>query len=252
VLVVLEAVIRIGRKADALTLLLTLPVVEAHLSAYPCGLESRGFLMRISLLSNHLRSYAFTLAAVLTVALSAVVQSTTIRPLSLDELSRESSEVVHGRVIGAESFWNRNRSTIYSRITVATETPIKGDVAGEVSLLVIGGTVDGISSIVVDAPGLKEGQEVLLFLNRLEDLRAEVDLPVGARTFRLTDVVQGVLTVVTDAATQEKRAVSHIARDLLRDPVAAAQPELRNVALSLGGPEGLPLGELISRIQRIR
>jgi len=134
---------------------------------------------------------------------------------------------------------------------VAPQTTIKGDVSEEVAVLMYGGTVDGITSVVVDAPELKQGQEVVLFLNRSDNLRAEVDLPATVTPFRLTDLLQGVFTVVTDSATQEKRAVSHIARDLLSEPAAATQPALRTVALSLGGPEGFPLNELTSRIRQI-
>ena len=139
------------------------------------------------------------LAALLTCSLaSSAALATTIRLLSLEQLTQSSSEVVQGTVTDITSFWNQNRTTIYTRVTVTPERTLKGSAPDEVTVLLPGGTVDGTTSMVVDAPELKRNQEVVFFLHRADDLRQEVDLPASVIPFQLTDLLQGVFTVLTE------------------------------------------------------
>jgi hypothetical protein len=170
----------------------------------------------------------------------------------LEALTQASSEVVQGTISNIESFWNRSRTAIYTRLTLSSERTLKGSSPDEVTVLLPGGTVGETTSILVDAPELKPNQEVVLFLDRVDDLRQEVDLPASVTPFQLTDPLQSVFKVVTDPVSREKRAVSHIVILLPSDAVTPAQPELRSRLLSLGGEQGLPLDELAARVEQIR
>lgn len=63
--------------------------------------------------------------------------------------------------------------------------------------------------------------------------------------FRLTDLLQGKFDVVADPATGQKMAVSNAVK-LIEKP-AEIKPEM----LPPGGMKGLPLTDLINRVQQI-
>ncbi|MGH7802092.1 MAG: hypothetical protein ACREOW_15945 [Thermodesulfobacteriota bacterium] len=92
--------------------------------------------------------------------------ATSIQILSLERLTQSSSDAIQGKVTKIESFWNKNRTAIYTRVTLTRQRALKGSVPDEVDVFFPGGTVDGRTTIVIGAPEFKPGQEVVLFLNR--------------------------------------------------------------------------------------
>ena len=172
--------------------------------------------------------------------------ATSIQILSLERLTQSSSDAIQGKVTKIESFWNKNRTAIYTRVTLTRQRALKGSVPDEVDVFFPGGTVDGRTTIVIGAPEFKPGQEVVLFLNRATGYEEEVELPAAVVPFRLTDLLQGKFDVVADPATGQKMAVSNAVK-LIEKP-AEIKPEM----LPPGGMKGLPLTDLINRVQQIR
>ncbi len=171
--------------------------------------------------------------------------ATSIQILSLEKLTQSSSNAVQGKVTKIESFWNKNQTAIYTRVILTREKALKGSLPDEVVVFLPGGTVDGRTTIVIGAPEFKLDQEVVLFLNPATGYEEEVELPAAVVPFRLTDLVQGKFDVVVDPATGQKRAVSNAVK-LIKKP-AEIKPEM----LPPGGVQGLPLTDLINRIQQI-
>lgn len=177
--------------------------------------------------------------------LPVIAWATTIQVLSLEKLTRSSSVILRGKVTKIESFWNKDRTAIYSRISLQREEELKGTTQAEVQVFLPGGTVDGRTTIVIGAPEFKEGEEVVLFLSQATGYQEEVALPETVVPFRLTDLLQGKFNVVVDPATGRKMAVSSAAKLLERPGI---KPEM----LPPGGLKGLALTELVTKIRQIR
>jgi hypothetical protein len=206
---------------------------------------------RISTLCHFGRAFRPTIWFVLLwcALFGASAFATTIRLISLEMLTRASSEIVHGKVTDIESFWYGDRRGIYTLVTFRPERVLKGKPPQELVVVLLGGTVGGTKSIIVDAPELHEGEELVLFLTRIAAVPREIRLPSSTTPFRLTNFVQGVFKVTRDKGTGERRAVSHAMS--VMDP-ASVSAELRTTVLSLGGARGLPLTELASRVAEIK
>ncbi|MFQ6040114.1 MAG: FlgD immunoglobulin-like domain containing protein [Candidatus Poribacteria bacterium] len=82
--------------------------------------------------------------------------------MSLENLSREASSIVVGKVLDAQSQWEDGN--IYTYVTVSIELYVKGAGDREVTIKVLGGTVGDITEWVSDAPIFQVGEQTLLFL----------------------------------------------------------------------------------------
>ncbi|MFX0201012.1 MAG: hypothetical protein ACFFCW_33245 [Candidatus Hodarchaeota archaeon] len=171
--------------------------------------------------------------------------ATSIQVLSLEKLTQNSSDVIQGKVIKIESFWNKRRTAIYTRVTVSRGEVLKGSVPSEVAVFLPGGTVGGRTTMVIGAPEFKHGQEVVLFLSRATDYKEEVELPTPVVPFHLTDLFQGKFDVMIDPATGQKKAVSNAVKLIY-------QPGVKPEMLPPGGLKGLPLTDLVTRIRQVR
>ncbi|MFH1283669.1 MAG: hypothetical protein ABII27_08400 [bacterium] len=83
------------------------------------------------------------------------------------ELTLAAKNIVRGKVVKKESFWDKERSIIFTRVTLKTNEVLKG--AGseeEVEFVVPGGTVGSLKLWIEDAPELDEGEEALFFIHK--------------------------------------------------------------------------------------
>lgn len=106
---------------------------------------------------------AFGLAALLSPAIAGATQ---MLALSIEQLSREATQVVRGTVLRSAGAWGPEGRRIYTY----TELEVRGVLAGEAKvgeqLLVrsLGGQVGGMGMRVAGAPRLQAGEDVVLFL----------------------------------------------------------------------------------------
>ena len=120
----------------------------------------------------------FLLLGILSVLLWCnTTYATTMKGLSMAELVNKSSLIVEGRVSQISSLWNENRTMIVTHIdiTLTSNALIKGELAdplikGElqdkkITLKFLGGSVDGITTVVLGNPSFVLDEQVLLFLH---------------------------------------------------------------------------------------
>jgi hypothetical protein len=90
--------------------------------------------------------------------------------LPFDQVARESALVVRGTVTGVYSAWDDAHETIFSYATVRVKHYI-GETTGPDVLMVreVGGTVGNYTQQAIGFPELREGEEVVLMLNKWDD-----------------------------------------------------------------------------------
>ena len=85
-------------------------------------------------------------------------------PAELVEMADDARAIVHGRVTAVRSQWSAGRRRIESLVLVSVSGYFKGDLGPTVIVRTLGGTMGAYRSVVIGAPVLKAGDEVVLFL----------------------------------------------------------------------------------------
>ena len=105
------------------------------------------------------------LVLLVTLCLS-VGRATTVIPPTFDELVTRAETIFEGTVTGLRSEWageGANRH-IVTYVSFKVEDPIKGAGGGDYTIRMFGGTVDGQTIEVTDAPRFKVGDRDILFV----------------------------------------------------------------------------------------
>jgi hypothetical protein len=164
--------------------------------------------------------------------------ATTLVRAGIADLTAANRRVIVGQVVDARSYWNPEHTFILTDLRVAPSEVLKGTHAGgDVTVTLMGGTVDDRTVMIVGGARLEPGRSYVMFLN-------DEDLPgvPAARTVR--DHSQGVFELVT-AADGATRAVSQASDHSL----VADGAGLREAP---GGRAGLPLAELVRQVKTAR
>lgn len=170
----------------------------------------------------------FTLLSLLLISLQ--LWSTTVRPLSVEELAGLSSEVVLGRALSAESRWDSEHKMIYTYTRFRVEKALKGSPAQEITVKQMGGSADGYTLKVSGVKHWSKGESAVLFLQRTA---------TGER--RVTGLTQGNFAV-------RKSASGELV-------VSNGVPDVRTFDAKSGSVTnykgmGLTMGELEQRVSR--
>jgi hypothetical protein len=109
------------------------------------------------------RSFCFL--GCLALAISTA-RTTTVIPPTFDQLVGDAEVIFEGTVTGLRSEWvgQGSQRHIISSITFRIEDPIKGGSGAEYTIRMFGGTVDGHTMEVADAPRFKIGDRDILFV----------------------------------------------------------------------------------------
>lgn len=103
--------------------------------------------------------------------LAGAAQATIVKSLSLEQMTTAADVIVVGEVLARTSAWNDEKTRIYTVTRVRVAEALKGSPGGgEIEVRQIGGTVDGLTQSIVGNAKLKEGEEVVLFLDQDERL----------------------------------------------------------------------------------
>jgi hypothetical protein len=96
----------------------------------------------------------------------AVARATTVIPPTFDELVTKAEMIFEGTVTGTRSEWTGEGSNrhIVTFVTFKIEDSIKGGGTSEYTIRMFGGTVDGQTMEVTDAPRFKIGDRDILFV----------------------------------------------------------------------------------------
>ena len=130
-------------------------------------------------------------SAVLSViCLAANANATTFAELSLDDLVTHSPVIARGHVGKVESFWNADRTAIYSHVTFQVEEMLRGNVKEkQIVILLPGGTVEDVSQVIIGAPRMESEKELILMLQKLStNQAARTSVPSG---YNLVGLSQG-------------------------------------------------------------
>src|SRR5262249_10219837 len=143
----------------------------------------------------------------LAVGLGAPAHATTLIRAGLDDLVAGNRTIVVGTVRSVRSYWNEEHSFILTDVRFDVEEVLKGNgKERDLTITVLGGTVDDLTTVIVGGAELVSGKSYVLFLDR-SDLPGVKDV----RTVR--DHSQGVFEVVK--ARDGLRAVSQASRQPL-------------------------------------
>lgn len=136
-----------------------------------------------------------SLLLTLSIALTAAsVRATTVVPPTFDQLVSDAELIFEGTVTDTRSEWTgqgRER-VVVTYVTFKIDDAIKGAPGGSYAIRMLGGTVDGETFEVADAPRFKAGDRDILFVEHN-----------GNQFVPLVGIMHGRFHVQTDAAGRE-------------------------------------------------
>jgi hypothetical protein len=118
--------------------------------------------------------------------------ATQVRYKTVEQMGAESSDVVLGRVTSVQSYWNAQRTKIFTETVIAVDESYKGSGESTVRLVQLGGEVDGVRVTVHGALSWRSDEEVFLFLE-----------PYEGSAYHVTGFSQGKFNIERDSATGE-------------------------------------------------
>lgn len=119
-------------------------------------MPSKPFLLRRA----GIFALAFALAGILTPPAGAM----TLIRAGLDDLVSANSSIVVATVEDASSRWNADANFILTDVFLTTTQVLKGDLGGEITLTLMGGTAGEFTTLVPGAAELVPGRSYVLFL----------------------------------------------------------------------------------------
>ncbi len=133
--------------------------------------------------------FRFLLLAVLAVAVVGGAANAAVVLQTTQDLTGNSSDIIHGQVLSAEGEWNDEHTFIFTRVDLKVSEQFKGTLELESTITVMapGGAVGEVGLKVEHAPQFEVGEQVILFLTPLEDGQ-----------FRVTAWEQGKFTIEED------------------------------------------------------
>jgi hypothetical protein len=173
------------------------------------------------------------LAVAMAAGAVAPSNATTLIRQSLDSLVRGSSTIVVGEVVAARSYWNDQGTFILTDVRFRATEVLKGDPRNtDLTVTLMGGTVDDLTTVIVGGAELLPGKSYLV-------LMGDGDLP-GVRGVRTVGHhSQGVFDIVR--ARDGIRAISQANRHpLYPDAFGFVDPP--------GGAKGMLLNDLVRSI----
>jgi len=95
-----------------------------------------------------------------------ILRATTVIPPTFDQLVTEADTIFEGTVTGIRSEWTGQGADrhIVTYVTFKIEDAIKGTLGAEYTIRMLGGTVDGQTMEVTDAPRFKVDDRDILFV----------------------------------------------------------------------------------------
>ncbi len=158
--------------------------------------------------------------------------------LSLRDLCERSNNIILARVISTQSFFNDKEKRILTNIKVEVTENFKGELKPSSNLVftVLGGTVNGTSTFVLDAPTFNVNEESILFLS-------SVNLPNNQKNHVVVGLSQGKFNVSIDPITKVKK----VSREQIEIPLKLDKD---SSPLPLTSRESIALNEFVKDIDQ--
>jgi hypothetical protein len=169
------------------------------------------------------------LAGALALAVALDAQATIMRYLDVEDLTRLSSDVIHGRVVDLSTYWSPDHTKIYTAIKVEVKERFKGSIASgqTITITQLGGEKDGMMLDFAGRPQFALGEMVVLFTTRSSSHLLIVGLKQGKMRVEGDEAVRdfsGITLVETESGGRGLQTIrpkrTRIAFDELRRRVA--------------------------------
>jgi len=183
-------------------------------------------------------------AVALTCGLAVPVGALSLKVADLENLVDGNTVIVVATVQDGYSYWNRDGGLLLTDFQVAVTEVLKGQVEGELTFTMMGGSDGKFTTIIPGGAILLPDQSYVLFL------RQEI-LPGTDPVTTIAEHSQGVFDItdrggVLWATSQAKDAHLLPGEDLEEE--GGSEPPLGDVP---GGEEGLALDELVGSIKEL-
>jgi hypothetical protein len=123
------------------------------------------------------------LAALIALA-GAPARASLVLALDLSQLTARAERVVVAEVLSVSPRWDTDHRSIYSTIELAVAERWKGDAAARLTIVQLGGEVDGVTMRVHGLPSFTVGERAVLFLQGAPGAAQLVGLGQGKRVLR--------------------------------------------------------------------
>jgi hypothetical protein len=129
--------------------------------------------------------------------------TSTMTKLSLQELCQSSDHIILAKTIACKSYYKTAYKRIYTDVTLEVIDTFKGRLQKQeqLTITVLGGTVDGITTLVVGGPQYKINEKSIFFL--VEQLSQSLK----QYYFATNGWSQGKFDIITDAQTNEEKVI---------------------------------------------
>jgi hypothetical protein len=97
--------------------------------------------------------------------LSLALSATSIVPMSIERLTRASSDVIIGESVDSWTEWDANHTLIYTITRFRVQRAIKGQAGGEIFVRQMGGVSGGYQQKVAGVRHFRTGERSVLFLH---------------------------------------------------------------------------------------
>ena len=131
-------------------------------------------------------------AALLSAVVVAPLHATTSIHVDTRELVESSSDIVVGTIESTFCRWDETHTRIVTEVSVRVSRSLKGE-SQRLTLVQLGGDLDGMRYTIPGSPAFRPGEEALLFVWRDRQGRAQVNA-----------LAQGKFDIRQDPATGEK------------------------------------------------
>jgi hypothetical protein len=131
--------------------------------------------------------------ALILLALIATCFSTTVIPVTVEELARTSTDVVVGSTGEPRSVWNKAHTMIYTVTPFRIEHALKGNRSGQVNVTQMGGRLDGIETKVAGVKQFSANERDALFLRPSQDMPG---------TYVITGLMQGRFAITQEGGKE--------------------------------------------------
>lgn len=160
------------------------------------------------------RSFA-RLAAAMFVIVAVDAFATQVIQRTPQELAQDSQLVVDGKVSSVRSYWNEDRSKIFTEAVVAVGSTYKGGATATVRVVQVGGVVGNVRMTAHGALQWQKGEEVLLFLE-----------PSTPGAFQVAGFSQGKYMIERDPRTGQAFVKHAMPADMedVKTPTSGVQP----------------------------
>lgn len=107
-------------------------------------------------------------ATTLLLLATTVAVATMVKPMSVEELTVKSSDIVQGQVTESWSSWNPQHTRIYTYSRVKVSRALKGSQPQTVVVKQVGGSAGGYTQRVAGLQTMRSGEQAVLFLRPSE------------------------------------------------------------------------------------